>query len=210
MKIAVIGAAGKAGSLILKEAIARGHNVAAIVRDASKLSTPGIVVVEKEIADLTYADLAEYDVIIDAFGTWAPESLPLHQTTLKHLADLLSDHPNRLLVVGGAGSLYTDPSHTMRLMDAPDFPEAFRPLAASMAKAFDALRTRSDVNWTYLSPAAAFEADGPRTGHYISGQDELLRNAQGESRISYADYAIAMVDEAEAARHIKARFTVCS
>ncbi len=208
MKIAVIGATGKAGSLIMKEALARGHSVLAIVRDAKKLNAPEAKVLQKDILSLTYADVQECDVIIDAFGTWAPESLPQHQTTLAHLADILSGKPNRLLVVGGAGSLYTDPSHTLRVMDAPGFPDAYKPIAAAMAKAFDALRTRRDVTWTYLSPAGLFVADGLRTGAYTAGGDEIMLNAKGESQISYADYAIAMLDEAENARHANTRFTV--
>jgi putative NADH-flavin reductase len=114
------------------------------------------------------------------------------------------------LVVGGAGSLYVDSEHKTRLIDTPDFPEMFKPLASSMGTALDALKVRSDVNWTYLSPSANFVADGIRTGEYISGGEELMVNSKGESVISYADYAVAMIDEAENANHLKKRFTVVS
>ncbi|OTQ62415.1 NAD(P)-dependent oxidoreductase [Gilliamella apis] len=208
MKIAVIGANGKSGQLLVKEALSRGHDVTAIVRKLSSNSDAKAKVLVKDLFQLTYDDLKPFDVIIDAFGTWTPESLPLHQTSLKHLTDILSGKPNRLLVVGGAGSLYVNPEHTVRLADSPDFPDEFKPLANNMAKALDHLRTCDDVQWTYLSPAIEFIADGARTGHYIVGGEQFLVNSQGKSQISYADYAIAMIDEAEKAQHIKQRFTV--
>lgn len=208
MKIAIIGASGKEGGLLLKEAVAKGHEVMAIVRDGKKITEPKAKVVEKDLFALTYDDIEGCDVIIDAFAAWTPETLEQHQTSLKYLADLLSGKPNRLLVVGGAGSLYVNPEHTIRLMDTPDFPDAFKPLASNMGKAFNALRIRTDVQWTYLSPAADFTVDGVRTGKYQIGGDELMFNDKGESSISYADYAIAMIDEAENGKHILARFTV--
>lgn len=208
MKIAIIGASGKSGRLIMKEAINRGHIVTAIVRSKSAISESAAKVLEKDLFSLTYEDLKNYDVIIDAFATWAPETLILHQTSLKHLADLLAGKPNRLLVVGGAGSLYVNPEHTMQLMDTPDFPDMFKPLASSMAKGLAELRNRQDVRWTYLSPAADFQADGPRSGKYTRGGEELILNAKGESVVSYSDYAIAMIDEAEKANHVGKRFTV--
>ncbi|MCP1224007.1 NAD(P)-dependent oxidoreductase [Sebaldella sp. S0638] len=149
-------------------------------------------------------------VIIDAFGVWAEDQLFLHKTSLSHLSDILSGKPNRLIVVGGAGSLYVDPEHKVRLMNTPDFPDMFKPLASNMSEAFDSLKTRNDVNWTYLSPSADFSADGERTGKYQAGGEELMVNSQGLSTISYADYAVAMIDEAEQGKHIKERFTVVS
>lgn len=210
MNIAVIGASGKSGRLILKEALSRGHQLTAIVRDKKKVDEANIKVIEKDLFALSYEDLKDQDVIIDAFAAWTEDTLPLHESSLKHLADLLSGKPNRLLVVGGAGSLFVDPGHRLRLMDTPDFPDAYKPLSQSMGKAFDMLRTRHDVRWTYLSPSADFAADGPKSGHYRAGKDELLVNAKGQSLISYADYATAMIDEAENPRHIQERFTVVS
>ena len=208
MKIAVIGANGKSGSLIVKEALSRGHAVTAIVRKADAKVDPKADVLVKDLFDLTYDDLKPFDVIVDAFAAWTPESLPLHQTSLKHLTDILSGKPNRLLVVGGAGSLYVNPELSVRLADTPEFPEEFKPLATNMAKALDELKKCDNVNWTYLSPAIEFVADGARTGHYTAGGEQFMVNSQGKSQISYADYAIAMVDEAENAKHVKQRFTV--
>ncbi|WP_294613664.1 NAD(P)-dependent oxidoreductase [uncultured Gilliamella sp.] len=210
MKIAVIGANGKSGSLIVKEALSRGHDVTAIIRRADAKVDPKAKMLVKDLFQLTYDDLKPFDVIVDAFATWTLESLPLHQTSLKYLTDILSGKPNRLLVVGGAGSLYVNPEHTLRLVDTPEFPDEFKPLATNMAKALDELKKCNNVNWTYLSPAIEFIADGVRTGHYSAGGEQFMVNSQGKSQISYADYAIAMVDEAEHPKHIKQRFTVAS
>lgn len=210
MKIAIIGANGKAGSLLVKEALDRKHEVTAVVRDRSKINNTQTKIVEKDLFSLTYEDLKDNDVIIDAFAVWEEDQLYQHKTSLDYLSDILSGKPNRLLVVGGAGSLYVDSAHKIRLVDTPDFPDIFRPLASNMAEAFDTLKTRDDVNWTYLSPSADFSADGKRTGKYKTGGEELMTNSQGQSTISYADYAAAMIDEAEQANHVKERFTVVS
>jgi len=209
MKIGIIGGNGKSGKLLVEEALNRGHEVTAIVRN-SKATVTNAKVLEKDLFYLTYDDLKDNEVIIDAFGTWTLETLPLHQTSLKYLADLLSGKPNRLLIVGSAGSLYVDPQHIMRLLDSPDMPEMYKPLSSNMVAAFDALKKRDDVNWTYLSPPAVFDAEGVRTGKYRTGGDELMVNSKGKSFISYADAAIAMLDEAEKGKYIGQRFTVVS
>ena len=206
MKIAVVCANGKAGTLIVREAVERGLDVTAIVRGENRTAANRTVV--KDLFDLTREDLLPYDVVIDAFGAWTAETLPQHATSLRHLCDALSGASVRLLVVGGAGSLYVDAAHTRQVMDGPDFPDAFKPLAANMGAALAELRGRDDVNWTYVSPAADFRADGERTGKYILAGEELTLNERGESVISYADYAIAMVDEAEKGHHTRQRISV--
>lgn len=206
MKIAVICANGKAGKLIVKEAVSRGLDVTAVVR--GKNATEAKEVLKKDLFDLTADDLKGFDVVIDAFGAWTEETLPLHSTSLKHLCDILSDTETRLLIVGGAGSLYVNPEHTVCVADGPDFPDAFKPLASAMAKALSELRERKDVKWTYISPAGDFQAEGERTGKYILGGEELTLNSKGESIISYADYAIAMVDEAVNGNNIQKRISV--
>ena len=210
MKIAVIGATGKQGRLLVKEALRRGHIVTAIVRNASKLEETNVSVIEKDIMSLTYADLAEQDAILDAIGVWTTEEFGLYQTSLEHLSNLLSGKPNRLLVVGGAGGLYADETRTLRVVETSGFPEDWKPMALSMMAAFETLKKRVDVKWTFMSPPAFFNAEGERTGSYRLGGDVLLVNGAGKSEISYADYAIAMLDEAEKGLHIKARVTVVS
>lgn len=207
-KIAVIGANGKAGSKITEEAVLRGMDVTAIVRSDNK--TPAGRVLRKDLFDLTYDDLKGFDTVVDAFGTWAPETRHLHRESLAHLCRILDGSPVRLLIVGGAGSLYLDPPHTTRLMDSPDFPKEFSPLASAMAEALDELRNCRNVKWTYISPAADFRADGPRTGVYVLGGEELKTNAAGQSIISYADYAVAVVDEAEKGAHLRRQISVVS
>ena len=206
MKIAVICANGKAGKLIVQEAVNRGLDVTAVVR--SDNATAAQKVLKKDLFDLTAADVKDFDVVIDAFGAWTEDTLPLHSTSLKHLCDILSGTDTRLLVVGGAGSLYVNPEHTMCVADGPGLPALFKPLSAAMAKALDELRQRTDVKWTYISPAGDFQAEGERTGKYLLGGEELTLNSKGESIISYADYAIAIVDEAVKGNNMQKRISV--
>ena len=207
MKIAVVAAAGKAGRKIVREAADRGMDVTAFVRTASEIDGAHTKVV-RDIFDLTAEDFAGFDAVVDAFGAWTEDTLPQHSTSLAHLCDILSGTDVRLLVVGGAGSLYVNPEHTLCVSDSPDFPDMFKPLAGAMAKALGELRAREDVKWTYISPAGDFQADGERNGKYILGGEELTLNDRGESIISYADFAIAMVDEIENGEHIRQRISV--
>lgn len=206
MKIAVVCANGKAGKLIVEEALNRNMEVTAVVRNENKTAAPQAIV--KDLFELSEEDLSGFDAVVDAFGAWTSEILPQHSTSLKHLCDILSGTETRLLVVGGAGSLYVNPEHTVQVMDGADFPEEFKPLAATQGKALDELRGRTDVRWTFISPAADFQADGERTGAYLLGGEELILNDAGESIISYADYATAMVDEIEKGDHIQQRISV--
>lgn len=199
---------GQGGQVLVDEAVSRGYDVTGFVRGSDKVANPKAKTVVKDLFDLTREDLIGFDAVIDAFGAWTPETLPLHKTSLKHLCDVLSGTKVRLLVVGGAGSLYVNPEHTVQVKDLESFPAMFKPLANNMGEALAELRTRSDVQWTYLSPAGDFVADGERTGEYLLGGEEYFVNDKGESRISYADYAIAMIDEIENANNIQKRFSV--
>lgn len=206
MKLAVVCANGKVGTLVTKEALSRGLDVTAVARNENK--TAAQKAITKDLFDLTKDDLKEFDAVVDAFGAWTEDTLPLHSSSLKHLCDILSGSQTRLLIVGGAGSLYINSEHTAQVMDGPDFPDAFKPLAAAQGKALDELRLRNDVNWTFISPACDFQADGEKTGKYILGGEELTLNEKGESIISYADYAVAVVDEITNGNHIQERISV--
>lgn len=206
MKLMVIGSNGKAAKEIIKEAKSRGLEVVGVARSANQ--NEGIEFIQKDLFDLTKEDLANVDVVIDAFGAWTPETLPLHTESLKKLGDLVANTEKRLLVVGGAGSLYVDDTLTTQLSQTPDFPESYLPVANAMRESLVYLRTRDDVNWTYVSPAADFQAEGKRTGDYLLAGEVFTLNDRGESVISYADYAIAMVDEAQKGHHIKERISV--
>ena len=207
MKIAIIGASGKSGRHLTAEALGRGYAVTAIVRDARKISESGIAVLERDIFAITPEDVAGFDAVINAFK--APEGREKeHVTSMEHLIAVFERQPAvRLLVVGGAGSLYTTVDKTERLMDGKNFPPAYLPTAANMAVAFEKLR-ESGAKWTYGSPAAFYDPDGPRTGRYWLGGDILVLNGAGESYVSYADYAVAMLDEIETPGHHRQRFTV--
>lgn len=206
MKIAVIGANGKAGSRIVKEALRRGMDVTAVVRSENKSGAEKVI--KKDLFGLTKEDLAGFDAVVDAFAVWEPLKMYLHSESLAHLTSILSGSDTRLLVVGGAGSLFTDKEHKVHLSDAPDFPDDYKPTALGMGKALEELRTCDTVRWTYISPAAEFDAGGARTGEYILVGEEFTVNKEGKSYISYDDYAIAMVDEIEKGNHIRERISV--
>lgn len=207
MKIGVIGATGKAGQRIVEEALQRGHDVTAIVRSASKVAA-NIPVMEKDVLALTQEDIKGFDVVINAFGAPFGQE-ELHVKVGRHLIDILTGIDTKLFVVGGAGSLFVDPEKTTRVMDTPDFPEMFYATAKNQGENLLDLQ-QSAITWTFLSPSAFFDPEGPRTGSYKAGADHLLMNAAGESYVSYADYAIAVIDEIENPTHKNSRFTVTS
>lgn len=210
MEIAVVAANGRVGRLVVEEAVKRGNEVTAFARSENKTDAQHFV--KKDIMDLTTDDLKGFDVVVDAFGAWTPETLDQHSATMEHLVKILKGTDVRLLVVGGAGSLFMNPEHTVQLIDTPDFPDEFKPLASAQNKTLAFLRGVDDVDWTFVSPAADFQADGPRTGDYILAGEEFTTNDKGESQVSYADYAIAIVDEAERTgtpeAHIRERISV--
>lgn len=209
MKIAIIGAAGKAGSRILNEARNRGHQVTAIVRHPEKLDDKSIPYLQKDILELTRSDLETFDVVVNAFSAPAGKE-NLHIEAGKVLVKALSGVENtRLIVVGGAGSLYADEAETVRVVDTPDFPKHFYETASKQAKSLEDLQQSEHLNWTFLSPSAIF-ALGKRTGHYETGLNRLLVNSSGQSYVSYEDYAAALVDEIEKPEHLNERFTVVS
>ncbi|MBC5636717.1 NAD(P)-dependent oxidoreductase [Ornithinibacillus sp. BX22] len=207
MKIGIIGASGKAGNLILKEAVSRGHEVTAIVRDKSKLKDTNVAVIEKDILDLTQDDIKNFEVVVNAFGAPIGEE-QAHVDAGHALIEALKGTDTRAIIVGGAGSLFVDENKTVRVMETAEFPDLFKPTAKGQARNLQELQETSDITWTFLSPSAEFDADGKRTGSYQSGNDQLLFNSKGESYISYQDYAIAVLDEIENPKHINERFTV--
>lgn len=199
-KIALIGASGNAGSRILKELSDRGHEVIAIARHPDNIAALPYV---KAVA----GDIADKDGLIQTLqGTDAViSSVHFSVTDAKDLIDTVRrSGVKRYLVVGGAGSLEIAPGQ--RLIDQPDFPEAYKAEATKGAEFLDILKEVHDLDWTFLSPSAMF-VPGARTGKFRLGKDQLLSNDNGSS-ISFEDYAIALVDEIEKPQHIKARFTV--
>lgn len=199
MKVAVLGASGRAGSEITKELAARGHTVTAIARKPETIPAAlGVTPVAGDAADpAALATLIEgSDAVISA----------LHHNVVAAtlLTALKTAGVPRLLVTGGAGSLEVAPG--VRLIDTPAFPEEFKPYAVPGITFLDDLRGEKDIDWTFFSPAALIE-EGPRLGRFRTGTDQLIVDDKGDSKISFADYAIAMVDELEQHNHSRARFT---
>ncbi|HLR67899.1 MAG TPA: NAD(P)-dependent oxidoreductase [Virgibacillus sp.] len=207
MKIAIIGATGKAGTFILKDAIDRGHQVTAIIRDVSKLQEKNIAVIEKNILELTSEDIKQFDVVVNAFGAPLGKE-QAHVDAGLALIEALKDTTTRAIIVGGAGSLYVDKEKTIQVIDTPDFPDAFKPTARGQARNLQDLQETTGISWTFISPSAVFDPEGERTGSYVSGKDDLMINAKGNSYISYADFSIAVLDEIENPSHLNERFTV--
>lgn len=209
MKIGIIGATGKAGNLILKEAVERGHQVTAIVRDAAKLTDKNVEVLEKSIFDLKSDDVKQFDVVVNAFGAPLGEE-QAHVDAGHALIEALKGTDTRAIIVGGAGSLYVDENKTVKVVDTPDFPDMFKPTATGQGRNLQELQGTTDISWIFISPSALFNPEGKKTGSYQAGKDNLLVNSKGESYISYADYAIAVLDEIENPKHKNERFTVVS
>lgn len=200
MKVALIGATGRAGSSLLRELSERGHDVTAIVRHPEKVPALNNVTAKKgDVFDK--ARLVEllkgHDAVISAVHFTASDP--------QLLIDAVREAGvPRYLVVGGAGSLEVAPGVT--LVSTPDFPAAYKAEATRGGEFLGLLRKVSDIDWTFLSPSALF-VEGPRTGQFRLGTDQLLTTDKGSS-ISFDDYAIAMVDELEKPAHSRARFTV--
>ena len=212
-KIVIIGATGYVGSAILKEALGRGHQVKAIVRDPSKLTLihPHLKVVGGSVSDTDFLsrELAKSDAVISAFNPgWSNPNI--YEETLEGYGSILCAVRNsgvhRFLMVGGAGSLLVAPGR--QLMDEPDVPKKLLPGIRGMAKVYtDLLLPEKSVDWVFLSPAANM-APGERTGKFRLGKDELIVDESGDSNISVEDFAVAMIDELEQEKHHQERFTL--
>jgi len=211
MHIAIIGATGYIGSKLLAEALARHHQVTALISRPERLSTHPSVTAQKTdvlATDALASQLEGYDAVITAFSGHAHGD-STYDYYLQGIGSIIAAakraHVKRLLVVGGAGSLEVAPG--VQVVDTPDFPEQWKQSALGAREALNLLRKEDALNWTMLSPAAHI-VPGERTGQFRLGQDQLLVDAQGESRISVEDYAVAMIDELEQPAHARSRFTV--
>jgi len=210
--IVVFGGTGYAGSAITHEALSRGHQVVAVARDTSKLDpADGLTLAQGDAFDADF--VAEVttgaDVVVVALHAVQSDGSEL-KDRFQHFVDAASAAGARLGVVGGAGSLLVADGGPA-LYDTPEFPDAFKGEAKSHGQVLDALRASdTDVDWFYVSPAAAFGSFNPgeRLGTYRTSDDLLLTDAEGNSEVSGADFAIAFVDEIETPAHHQARFAV--
>ncbi|NMF90331.1 NAD(P)-dependent oxidoreductase [Aromatoleum petrolei] len=210
MNIALIGASGYVGSALLKEALARGHRVTAIVSNPAKLVVQaGLETVKADVLDgaALASRLQGHDAVVSAFSGHAQADVRGYyvQGMRAIIAAAKQARVPRLLVVGGAGSLEVAPG--VQLVDTPEFPAQWKGTAEGARDALQLLRAEPELEWTMLSPAAHLEP-GERTGRFRLGSDQLLVDAQGASRISLADYAVVMIDELERPAHARRRFTV--
>jgi putative NADH-flavin reductase len=210
MKIALIGASGFVGSAVLKEALARGHSVTAIVRNAAKVAAaPGVSAVAADVSDIKRLAevLAGHDVAISAFnGGWGdPDIYAKHLNGSNAIAAAAKSAGVRLIVVGGAGSLHAPDGS--QLVDSPLFPEAYKDGARAARDALNALQKESGLEWSFVSPAILM-APGERTGKFRLGGEQPVTDDKGESHISVQDLAVALVDEAETPKHTGKRFTL--
>jgi putative NADH-flavin reductase len=201
MKIAVLGASGRAGSEIVKELARRGHQVTGVARDPARIPVgDGITPAGGDVSDpATLAPLLNgADAVVSAIMF-----LDTDPATL--IGAVKSAGVPRYLVVGGAGSLDAAPG--LKVIDTPGFPEIYKAEATAGVRFLDHLRAEAGLDWSFLSPSAVFEGS-TRTGQFRLGRDALLVGADGHSAISFPDYAIAMVDEIERPQHSRGRFTV--
>jgi putative NADH-flavin reductase len=201
MKVAVIGASGRAGSRIQAELVSRGHAGTGIARHPEQIATaPGVTAVKGDVFD--QAGLAEilrgHDAVVSAVHFLQSDPAVL-------IGAVRASGVKRYVVVGGAGSLLVAPG--LRLVDTPQFPAEYLAEATKGAAFLETLRTVDDLEWTFISPAALIDF-GQRTGSYRKGGDQLLVDAAGNSTISFEDYAVALVDELEQPAHVRQRFTV--
>ena len=211
MKVAIIGASGQIGAFIRDEALSRGHRVTAIVRNPEKInvSNPNLTIVKADILKDKVDELVKsHDAVISAYNPgWSNPDI--HNEQIRGYKAIISGVKRsgikRLLVVGGAGTLEVAPG--VLVLDVTNFPEQVKGGVLATKETLHMLKEEKELEWTFLSPPSSIAA-GERTGHYRVGKDQLLKNAEGESKISTQDYAIAMLDELEHPQHIRERFTV--
>jgi len=211
MRIAIIGASGQIGAFIRDEALTRGHQVTAIVRHPEKITVqnPRLTIVKADVLKDKVDELVKgHDAVISAYNPgWSNPDI--YNEQIKGYKAIISGVKKsgikRLLVVGGAGTLEVAPG--VQLIDTVTFPKLVKDGVLATRETLYMLKKEKELEWTFLSPPSSI-APGERTGHYRVGKDQLLKNKEGESKISTQDYAVAMLDELEHPQHIRERFTV--
>lgn len=208
MKIAMIGANGNLGTRVTKQALDRGFEVKGFIYNGD---TPDerAEIVEKSLFDVTKEDIADCDVMISAYGSGFKADPALnHKAFLKYI-ELNAGTDRHLITIGGAGSLFTDATHTTYSYETPEHPEFLREISKNIKLGIDELKNRTDVNWTVVCPSSFFDPEGELSGNYeIGTEGHLLFNEKGESRVTYNDLAQAMLDIAEANNYNQKQITV--
>lgn len=211
--VLLIGATGFVGSAVLNELVSRGHKVTAVARNVEKVAKSELVdVVKEDVANVdAIAKLAEgKDAIISAYNPgWTNPDIAtlISENYPKILSAAKKSGVERLLIVGGAGTLFCAPG--LRVVDSGAIPEEImggvRPLGDFY---LNTLMNENDIDWVFFSPAGVFDQQGKKTGNYRLGKDDLIVDTEGNSHISVQDYADAMVNELEKPAHHKERFTI--
>jgi uncharacterized protein len=211
MKIALVGPTGFVGSVVLKELLARGHEVVALARDPAKLpAQEQLTVVKADVLDAAQVTAAvqDADAVVSAYNPgWGNPDIynEFLKGTQAIIAGVKAAGLKRLLIVGGAGSLYIAPG--LQLIDTPEFPAEWKPGALAAREALNQIRRETTLDWTFLSPAVHLEP-GERRGSYRLGLESPVMDEKGPAHISVADLAVAIADELEKPQHIQKRFTV--
>jgi putative NADH-flavin reductase len=205
MNVVLFGASGMIGSRVLQELLSRGHHVTAVARNPEKVTNAGVKTVKGDVNnEANVAAIAEgADVVISAIAPPQGHEEDLVNSTKALLAGMKRAGANRVIVVGGAGSLEVAPG--VQLVNVPNFPAEYKAIAIAHRDALAVVK-ESDLDWTYLSPAAVI-TPGERTGKFRLGGTKLVADAKGESRISAEDYAVVLVDELEHPKHLRQQFT---
>lgn len=209
MKILVIGANGKQGRLLTQKAEERGHEVVALSPDGMGIPLRGTLL-KKSLFALTEADLADVDAVLSAFGSGFDTDPEVNRQAVDYLIDLIGQKRISLLILGGAGTLWSDETHRTRVFQTPEHPAFLRGISENLALAAEDLKNSALLDWSFVCPSLHFDWEGAETGAWQVGTEEVpLYNRNGESRISYRDFASAMIREAETREHRNRCITVC-
>ncbi len=205
MNVVLYGASGMVGSRVLQELLRRGHTVTAVTRNPETVTAAGVKAVKGDVTDWASVALTAKgaDAVISAYAPPQGHEEAIVDATRSLLSGLQKAEVKRAIFVGGAGSLEVAPG--VQLVDVPNFPESYKAIAIAHRNVLPLLK-ESDLDWSYLSPAAII-APGERTGKFRLGTTKLVSDAKGESRISAEDYAIVLVDELESPKYIRQQFT---
>lgn len=210
MKIGIIGANGKLGTLVTQEAVEKNYEVTAFIRDGECQNNGVKKVIKKDLFNLTKDDIKDFDVIISAFGGGLNSPADINRKAIDHLSELVQNTEIYLIIVGGAGTLFTDHLHTQRVYETKEHPDFLREISKNICLGYLELKEKQNVNYCFVCPSLFFEYEGSKKGIYQVGtEEEVLYSSKNESKISYGDFAKALVDESEDRRYKGKCITIC-
>ncbi len=210
MNIVVIGARGRLGSKITKRLLDRGHNVKAVIRSGKALDERAESI-SKSLFNLEKSDISDADAIISAYGSGFDADPADNKRAILHLLRLAQNTNIHLIIVGGAGCLFADSDHQKYIYELPQFPDFLRDISRNIREGLDLLLESRELDWTMMCPSEEFDHDGPFTGSYLIGTEDIpLKNKDGKSYVSYDDFAKAVVDIAENGDYKKMRITIAT